>query len=77
VSESEILDSAKKAVFEDMKKNFLESSDKKVLKMKRSLGKDLEKRLPSEKALSIISKTPAGLKLSKLIQDAKTRYINI
>jgi len=76
-SEEEYLSSARKVVFEDMKKKFLDSSDQKILEMKRALGKDLQQRLPSEKALAAISKTPAGLKLAKMIQDAKSRYINI
>ena len=77
MTDQEYVDLAKKSVFADFKKSFQDQSSSKILDMKRELGKDLQQRIPSDKILSMISKTPDGLKLSNLIQDAKSRYINI
>lgn len=70
-------DVARKSVFEDFRDKFIKTSDEKIKDMKLRLGKDLQERMPSDKVLKMISKTPAGIKLTNLLQVAKSEYIDI
>ena len=74
--ETKILQSAEKAAFQQMKSDFDKKVNQTIQSLKQQALEEIENLSPDEQNTSVIKQTKLGIKLLKLIEDAKLSIQN-